>query len=72
MIKPRIIPCLLLDDQDLVKTIKFSKKKYIGDPLNTIRIFNELETLLITAKAEREGGIQIALFNILQGGTNVF
>ena len=27
---------------------------------------------LITAKAEREGGIQIALFNILQGGTNVF
>ena len=27
MIKPRIIPCLLLDDQDLVKTIKFSKKK---------------------------------------------
>jgi imidazole glycerol-phosphate synthase subunit HisF len=44
MIKPRIIPCLLLDNQDLVKTIKFSKKKYIGDPLNTIRIFNELET----------------------------
>ena len=43
MIKPRIIPCLLLDNQDLVKTIKFSKKKYIGDPLNTLRIFNELE-----------------------------
>jgi len=39
----RIIPCLQLTDQGLVKTTKFSSPKYIGDPLNTVRIFNELE-----------------------------
>ena len=43
MIIPRIIPCLLLNDQDLVKTVNFSNQKYIGDPINTVRIFNELE-----------------------------
>jgi cyclase len=39
----RIIPCLQLMDEGLVKTTKFSHPKYIGDPLNTVRIFNELE-----------------------------
>ena len=43
MILPRIIPCLLIDNQDLVKTVKFNNAKYIGDPINTVRIFNELE-----------------------------
>jgi cyclase len=43
MLKKRIIPCLQLIDQALVKTVKFSKYKYIGDPVNTVRIFNELE-----------------------------
>ena len=41
MLLPRIIPCLLLKDKFLVKTIKFSDPKYIGDPLNAVRIFNE-------------------------------
>lgn len=40
---PRVIPCLLLKDGRLVKTIKFKKYNYIGDPLNTAKIFNELE-----------------------------
>lgn len=43
MLKTRIIPCLQLIDQSLVKTVKFDKYGYIGDPVNTVRIFNELE-----------------------------
>lgn len=43
MLRTRIIPCLLLREQTLVKTVKFNKFEYIGDPLNTCRIFNELE-----------------------------
>jgi len=39
----RIIPCLLLKDSGLVKTVNFNKYNYIGDPINTCRIFNELE-----------------------------
>ena len=41
MLSPRIIPCLLIKDGGLVKTIQFSKPKYVGDPLNTVKIFNE-------------------------------
>ena len=43
MLKIRVIPCLLLKNESLVKTIKFKKYNYIGDPINTVRIFNELE-----------------------------
>ncbi len=43
MLKTRIIPCLQLIDDSLVKTVKFKKPNYIGDPINTVRIFNELE-----------------------------
>lgn len=43
MLKTRVIPCLQLIDQSLVKTIRFKNPAYIGDPINTIRIFNELE-----------------------------
>ena len=43
MLRTRIIPCLQLVNQALVKTIKFGKYRYIGDPVNTVRIFNELE-----------------------------
>ena len=43
MLAPRIIPCLLLSDGGLVKTQKFTSKKYVGDPINAIRIFNEKE-----------------------------
>lgn len=41
MLIPRIIPCLLLEGNGLVKTIKFKNEKYIGDPINAIKIFNE-------------------------------
>ena len=43
MIRTRIIPALLLSDESLVKTVRFSKPTYVGDPANTVRIFNELE-----------------------------
>lgn len=39
----RIIPCLLLSGQGLVKTTKFKKGVYVGDPINAVRIFNEKE-----------------------------
>ncbi|WP_108245603.1 AglZ/HisF2 family acetamidino modification protein [Muricauda brasiliensis] len=39
----RIIPCLLLRDSGLVKTVKFKKTTYIGDPINAVKIFNEKE-----------------------------
>lgn len=41
MLRPRIIPCLLISDNGLTKTRKFKDKKYVGDPINAIRIFNE-------------------------------
>tara|TARA_B110001450_G_C17580983_1_gene464910 strand:+ start:88 stop:852 length:765 start_codon:yes stop_codon:yes gene_type:complete len=41
MLRSRLIPCLLLEDDGLVKTRGFSASKYIGDPINAIRIFNE-------------------------------
>ena len=41
MLLPRIIPCLLLSKNDLVKTINFRNPKYIGDPINAVKIFNE-------------------------------
>jgi cyclase len=41
MLRPRIIPCLLVRDKGLVKTVGFSNPKYVGDPINVVKIFNE-------------------------------
>ena len=41
MLLPRIIPCLLLTKDGLVKTENFKNPNYIGDPINTVKIFNE-------------------------------
>jgi len=43
MLRPRIIPCLLVQDGGLVKTVKFKNPKYVGDPINAVKIFNEKE-----------------------------
>jgi cyclase len=43
MLRPRIIPCLLVKNKGLVKTLQFKEGKYIGDPINAVRIFNEKE-----------------------------
>lgn len=41
MLRSRIIPCLLVKENGLVKTVKFKNPKYVGDPINAVRIFNE-------------------------------
>lgn len=43
MLRPRIIPCLLVHMGGLVKTQGFKDPKYVGDPINAVRIFNEKE-----------------------------
>ena len=59
MLTTRVIPCLLLRNQGLVKTVKFKEPKYVGDPINAVRIFNDKEVdellfLDITATVERK------------------
>lgn len=58
MLQPRIIPCLLVQRDGLVKTMQFRAPKYVGDPINAVRIFNEkqvdeLVVLDIEATAQR-------------------
>lgn len=43
MFRPRIIPVLLLKNQGLVKSIEFKNHRYIGDPINAVKIFNDLK-----------------------------
>ncbi len=43
MLSPRIIPCLLVHNKGLVKSVKFKDYKYVGDPINAVKIFNEKE-----------------------------
>jgi cyclase len=57
MLRTRIIPTLLLRNESLVKTVRFGKFTYVGDPANTVRIFNELEVdelLFLDITASRE------------------
>lgn len=57
MLRTRIIPALLLRNESLVKTVRFGKFTYVGDPCNTVRIFNELEVdelLFLDITATRE------------------
>lgn len=58
MLTTRVMPCLLLKDGSLVKTVRFKDPSYIGDPINAVRIYNrkevdELILLDITATRER-------------------
>ncbi len=58
MLIPRVMPCLLLKDNALVKTVQFLNPSYIGDPINAVRIYNEKEVdelifLDITATLEK-------------------
>lgn len=43
MLRPRIVPCLLVHEGGLVKTVRFRDPTYVGDPINAVRIFNEKE-----------------------------
>ena len=69
MLKNRVIPCLLLHNGGLVKTQKFANPKYLGDPLNAIRIFNEKvdELIVLDISATKEGRNQYALIEQFAG-----
>jgi cyclase len=57
MYRPRVIPVLLLLNKGLVKSVKFKDYRYIGDPINAVRIFNDLkadELVFIDIHATRE------------------
>jgi len=57
MFRPRIIPVLLLKNQGLVKSIAFKDHRYIGDPINAVKIFNDLkadELVFLDILASRE------------------
>lgn len=43
MLRARVVPCLLVRDGGLTKTQRFGEGKYVGDPINAVRIFNEKE-----------------------------
>lgn len=58
MLRPRIIPVLLVHEKGLVKTVKFKEPKYVGDPLNAVKIFNEKEVdeiIVLDIDASTEG-----------------
>lgn len=60
MLRSRIIPSLLIHKKGLVKTVNFKDSKYVGDPINAVKIFNEKEVdelivLDIDASAEKRG-----------------
>lgn len=58
MLRPRVIPCLLVHKGGLYKTVGFRQPKYVGDPLNAVRIFNEKEVdelMVIDIDASRLG-----------------
>lgn len=57
MLKHRVIPSLLLRNGGLVKTLRFANPKYVGDPINAIRIFNDKEVdelIVLDIVASRE------------------
>lgn len=58
MFRPRVIPVLLLKGQGLVKSVQFKNHRYIGDPINAVRIFNDLkadELVFLDILATKEG-----------------
>ncbi len=68
MLKTRIIPSLLLKDSGLVKTVRFKNPRYVGDPINAIKIFNEKEVdelVILDISATRRGMIDFDLLGRL-------
>lgn len=66
MLKKRLIPTLLIENEVVVKTKQFKKPTYIGDPVNTVRIFNELEVdelILLDIEAYKNNEIKFKLLN---------
>jgi len=60
MLRPRLIPCLLVQNRGLVKTRRFDEVKYVGDPINAVRIFNEKvvdELMVVDIDATAKGHV---------------
>ncbi len=58
MFRPRVIPVLLLKNLGLVKTVGFGNPKYLGDPINAVRLFNDMladELVFLDIEASRQG-----------------
>jgi imidazole glycerol-phosphate synthase subunit HisF len=60
MLRTRVVPCLLLSGPGLVKTRRFRDPRYVGDPINAVKLFNDKEVdelvfLDITATARGSG-----------------
>lgn len=75
MFRPRVIPVLLLDGHALVKTLRFGSSTYIGDPVNAVKLFNDLRVdelvfLDITAAREKRV-ISTSLIEDLGGEANM-
>ena len=65
MLKKRLIPVLQIYEKKLVKTVKYKKINYIGDPVNTIRIFNSLEVdemIILDIEASKKKVLQILVY----------
>ena len=67
--RPRVIPCLLIKDEGIVKTVRFSAPNYLGDVINAVKIFNEKEVdelclLDITASKQNKEPDYLLLKNI--------
>lgn len=71
MLIHRVIPCLLLSGGGLVKTLNFAKPKYVGDPINAVKIFNDKEVdelMVLDIDASKEGrGPDFAVIEELAG-----
>lgn len=64
MVLKRIMPCLLLKDKRLVKTVKFKNASYIGDPINAVKIYNDKEVdelVVLDITATEKGKIDFEL-----------
>jgi len=57
MYRPRVIPCLLLQGKGLVKSVQFKNHRYVGDPINAVKLFNDLradELIFLDIRATAE------------------
>ena len=82
MLRKRVIPCLLIKDERLVKMVKFKNPKYIGDPINTKKIQRQRNgwTSIIDINVKKSQGPNFELINritsecfipVAYGGTNL-
>lgn len=70
MLRKRIIPLLLIDNNKLVKTISFKNPSYVGDPINTVKIFNEKkidELIILDISSRKKGKINFQLIEEIAG-----